>query len=104
MYEIFRGPDEDARLRKVADLTEWDLRIVKRVVAEGPRPWVATPAMVKVAPPKPRIRLAEEMLPPPEAPPEEEGAIDLASFTLEDLESLKRAIDEEIRRRGYIGS
>jgi len=103
MYEIFRGPDEEARLRKVAELTEWDLRTVKKVVAEGERPWVATPAMVKVAPPKPRIRVGEEIL-PPEVPPEELGAIDLGALSLEELESLKKAIEEEIRRRGYLRS
>jgi len=100
MYEIFRGPDEDERLRKVVELTGWDLRTVKKVVAEGPRLWVAVPPIVP-AKPKERIRFAPEILPPEEA---EEVTIDLEKMTLEDLESLKKAIDEELRRRGYLRS
>jgi len=99
MYEIFRGPDEDARLRKVAELTEWDLATVKKVVAEGPRPWVAVPAIVP-AKPKERVKFAEEMFPPEAIP--EEVALDLSALTLEELESLKSAVDEELKRRGYL--
>lgn len=99
MYEIFRGPDEEARLRKVAELTEWDLETVKKVVAEGPRPWVAVPAIVP-AKPKERVKFAEEMFPPEALP--EEVAVDLSALTLEELESLKSAVDEELKRRGYL--
>ena len=102
MYEIFRGPDEEARLRKVAELTEWDLRTVKKVVAEGPRLWVATPPIIP-AKPRERIRFGEEIL-PPELPEEMLPGIDLAALTIEDLESLKKAIDDELRRRGYLRS
>jgi hypothetical protein len=101
MYEIFRGPDEEARLRKVAELTEWDLRTVKKVVAEGPRLWVAVPAIEKAPPPKPRVRVGEEIFPPEEMPPEE-MAIDLGALSTEELERLKKEIDEELRRRGYL--
>jgi len=99
MYEIFRGPDEEARLRKVAELTEWDLKTVKKVVAEGPRPWVAVPPIIP-AKPRPKVRFPEEMF-PPEVPPEE-MALDLGALTLEELESLKKAIEDELRRRGYL--
>lgn len=102
MYEIFRGPDEEARLKKVAELTDWDLKTVKKVVAEGERPWVAVPAIVP-AKPKPKVRGLEEVLPSEEVPPEE-MALDLSALTLEELESLKSAIDEELRRRGYLRS
>jgi len=100
MYEIFRGPDEEARLRKVAELTEWDLETVKKVVAEGPRPWVGVPAIIP-AKPRERVKRAEEIFPPEEMPPEE-MALDLSALTLEELESLKSAIEEELKRRGYL--
>jgi len=99
MYEIFRGPDEEARLRKVAELTEWDLETVKKVVAEGERPWVAVPPII---PAKPRERVRIGL--PPEVPPEEMVALDLGALTLEELESLKAEIDRELRRRGYLRS
>lgn len=102
MYEIFRGPDEEERLRKVVELTAWDLRTVKKVIAEGPRPWVAVPAIIPAVP-KEKVRFAEEMFPPEEMPPEEVG-IDLGALSLEDLESLKKAIEEELKRRGYVRS
>lgn len=101
MYEIFRGPDEEARLRKVAELTAWDLMTVRTVVAEGPRPWVAVPPIIP-AKPEERVKVGEEVL-TPEVPPEE-MALDLGALTLEELESLKREIDEELRRRGYLRS
>jgi len=99
MYEIFRGPDEEARLRKVAELTEWDLKTVRKIVAEGPRPWVAVPPIIP-AKPRPKVRTAEEIF----AAMGLEEMIDLSEMTLEELERLKRLIDEELRRRGYLGS
>lgn len=97
MYEIFRGPDEEARLRKVAELTEWDLETVKAIVAEGPRPWVATPPIVRAVPRK-KIRTAEEIF----AAMGMEEMMDLSEMSIEKLENLKRAIDNELRRRGYL--
>jgi len=99
MYEIFRGPDEEARLRKVAELTEWDLRTVKKVVAEGPRAWVAVPPIIP-AKARPKVRAAEEIF----AAMGMEEMMDLSEMSLEELERLKRQIDEELRRRGYLGS
>lgn len=99
MYEIFRGPDEEARLRKVADLTEWDLKTVRKIVAEGPRLWVATPPIVPAVPRR-RFRVAEEIF----AAMGMEEAFGLSDMSIEELENLKRLIDEELRRRGYLRS
>lgn len=96
MYEIFRGPDEKARLAKVAELTEWDLDTVKKVVAEGPRIWVKTPPIIKAVP-RAKVRFAQEILREREVIEE----LDLSTLPLEALERLKKEIDKELRRRGY---